>query len=349
MSTSKTFNAFKDAFLGMVDQDVTTERVREAAAYLAAPKNKASIKDRAEFTAMLAHPAFKAPDRVAEVYDAAVEGWSGRPIEASAIVPEGLNALPTDPALWDTYLAIVQDAVAGRLDALSITQRTAEMSGMTTSDFTDRLITAVNKYPGVTEAAKQALPNLITMDQLAAQPAGSLAREFHDLIVDNKFDLEVLDRDELGLSDLPTPLAYLNTRILQAHDLWHIVAGYDTTSLHEVAISAFQLAQFGHSYSAQFLPIPFGAASVGPRSGFKVVADTVFEAWRHGRETQPFMLIDWESEWNSSTESIRKSFDIQPYNSPYRADLIEKTEPLIKAIKMVTAPFRMIAQPFQRA
>ncbi len=349
MAMSRSFGVFRDTFLREIDQPVSTEDVRNAAAHLALPGTKAGVEDRARLTAMLAHPAYLAPERVAEIYDAAAEGWSGRPIDASAISSENQPTLSAPDDLWETYLGIVEDAIAGRLDALSITQRTADMTGLMTTDFTERLISAVNLYPGVIEAAQQPLPNMITMDQLAAQPQGSLAREFHDLIVDNKFDLEVLDRDELGLSDLPTPLAYLNTRILQAHDLWHIVAGYETTSLHEVAISAFQLAQFGHSYSAQFLPIPFGAATVGAQSGFKVVADTVFSAWRHGRETHPMMLINWESEWNQSTQDIRKSFSIDPYDSPYRPDLIEKTAPLLKVARIITAPIRLIMQPFQRA
>ncbi len=52
----------------------------------------------------------------------------------------------------------------------------------------------------------------------------------------------MLDRDAPSLRDLPAPLNYLNARILQVHDLWHLVGGYQTTGLHEIAISAFHLA-----------------------------------------------------------------------------------------------------------
>ena len=345
---SKTFQIFADSFLRHIDRPVSVDLVRDTAARLALPKTKSSIEDRAQFTAMLAQPAFLAPENLAGIYDAATEGWEGAPIEAAPIESETLHLLGAKDGLWGTYLSIVEDAVAGKLDALSITQRTAEMTGLMSPEFTERLIAAVCSYPGVQTASAKPLPNVITMEQLASQPQGSLAREFHDLIVDNKFDLEVLDRHELGLSDLPSPLGYLNTQILRSHDLWHIIAGYETTALHEVAISGFQLAQFGHSYSAQFLPIPFGATALGPRKGFRIVADTVFAAWRHGRETSPLMLIDWEDEWNRSAADIRQTFDIQLYNSPYRPDLIEKTEPLIKAVRLITAPFRLMAQPFQR-
>ena len=346
---SKNFQTFTDSFLQQVGRAVTADDVGDMAARLASSKTKSSLKERAQFTAMLAQPAFLAPECLPSFYDAATEGWEGKPVEADPIRAEDFGLLEAPDSLWETYLSIVSDAVAGKLDALSITQRTAEMTGLTGREFSARLIAAVGAYPGVQDASKKPLPGLITMEQLASEPPGSLAREFHDLILDNKFDLEVLDRDDLGLSALPAPLAFLNTRILQSHDLWHIIAGYETTALHEVAISAFQLAQFGHSYSAQFLPIPFGAAALGPRKGFRIVADTVFSAWRHGRETPPLMLIDWEEEWGRPAADLRDAFDIEPYDSPYRPDLIEKTEPLIKAIRLVTAPFRAIAGSFQRA
>ena len=321
---SKKLRTFANSFREHVDVAVSTEAVRGMAARLASPNTKSSIQERAQFTAILAQPAFLAPERLASIYDAAAEGWGGTPIEAAPILSKHQNLLEAPAGLWDTYLSIVEDAVAGKLDALSITQRTAEMTGLMTPAFIERLIMAVSAYPGVTRVSAKPLPNLITMEQLASQPRGSLAREFHDLIADNKFDLEVLDRDELGLGDLPSPLGYLNTQILRSHDLWHIIAGYDTTALHEVAISGFQLAQFGHSYSAQFLPIPFGAAALGSQKGFRIVADTVFSAWRHGRETPPLMLIDWEDEWGRPAADIRQTFDIQLYVSPYRPDLIEK-------------------------
>lgn len=347
--TDMPHNQFEDLFLTTVEAAPALDSVRAIAAKLKAAKKKATTEDRAQFTAMLANAAFLAPDRVAEIYDAATEGWEGRPINSAPINSEPTPSLKAPSELWPAYFDLVRDAAAGALDALSITSRTADLGGMMSDAFNQRLIQASYAYPGVRTAAERPLPDMITLDTLAAEPEGSLARQFHDLIVANKFDLEVLDRDEIGLHTLPKPLDYLNTRMLQAHDLWHIVAGYDTTALHEIALSAFQMAQFGHNYSAHFLAVVFGAASSGPASGFVVAADTVFSAWRHGRETAPFLLIDWESEWGRSADDIRHAFEITPYQSPYRADLIERTAPLVKLIHTITAPFSFASRVLRRA
>ena len=42
-----------------------------------------------------------------------------------------------------------------------------------------------------------------------------------------------------------------NRRILQLHDVWHLFAGFGFTAQGEVAISGFQLAQFGQNYSTR--------------------------------------------------------------------------------------------------
>jgi ubiquinone biosynthesis protein Coq4 len=176
----------------------------------------------------------------------------------------------------------------------------------------------------VTEAAKAGFPARTRLADLAACPAGSLGEEFHRLIVDNNFDLEVLDRDALGLTDLTPPLDYLNGRMLQAHDLWHIVAGYRTTALHEVAISGFQMAQFGHNYSAMFLAVAATAAAVRDTAFFAMLMDTILTAWAHGRQTPPMLLIPWERVWDQPTEAIRSRFGVTPYATPYPADIFEQ-------------------------
>ena len=107
-------------------------------------------------------------------------------------------------------------------------------------------------------------------------------------------DAEVLDRNAIMLGELPPALRYLNTRILQMHDVWHLVGGYTTDAMHEVAISAFQLAQFGHNYSSMFLAAAGRMAHEHNAAGFGIFFQTVAEAWLHGRENPSFMAIEWE-------------------------------------------------------
>lgn len=322
------------SFRANVENPVDGETIRSLAAGLKASGNKASSQDRAALAAALAHAAFLAPDRVGETYDLVTEAWLGRAIDADPVGSLSRKSEPSPAGLWDEFWAIVEDAADGKLDALAITERTAGLGGQMPDTFVTRVADMSHTYRGVSDASRNEMPTKIDLETLGQQPPGSIGAVFHQLIVDNKFDLEVLDRTEIGLAALPSPLDYLNTRILQAHDLWHITAGYETTTLHEIAISAFQMAQFGHNYSAQFLAIVAAVGAISPASGYPVLMDTITTSWAHGRETYPMMLIPWEQVWHKSADDIRGQYGIKEYERPYRADLIEKTAPIAKFLRL---------------
>nr|WP_321361675.1 Coq4 family protein [uncultured Hyphomonas sp.] len=327
----------KARFLRRVEKPVSREELKRLARSCRSAGNRAAAEERMDIAAALAHAAFLAPDRTAETYDAVSEGWTGNAVKAAPVEPFDRAPEPVPPGLWDEYWGIVEDGLAGKLDALAITQRTAALGKYFSDEATARIAEMAHLFEGVSQAAERDMPDLILLSTLAACPQGSLGREFHDLIVDNKFDLEVLDRTEISVHALPQPLAYLNTRMLQAHDLWHITAGYETTALHEIAISAFQMAQFGHNYSAQFLSITAVISALSPPRGYPILMDTVTSAWIHGRETPSMILIPWEEVWDQPVETIRKTYGIRPYDPKYPADLIEQSRTLTGGLGMFAA------------
>lgn len=329
----------KRAFVDHVAQPISLDRIEQLTGDLRAAGGKASTRDRIELAAVLAHAAFLAPDHVADLYDRVSETWLNKQISADRIATLDRPNETAPEGLWIEFWRAVEDAADGKLDALAITERTAALGGAMPASFVERVAAMSHTYPGISEAANAKMPQKIDLNDLASQPDGSIGAEFHELIVSNKFDLEVLDRNEIGLAALPPPLDFLNTRILQSHDLWHITAGYETTALHEIALSAFQMAQFGHNYSAQFLSIVAAVGAISPASGYKVLMDTITTSWVHGRETYPMMLIPWENVWQKSAEEIRSEYGILPYNRPYRADLIERTAPIANILRKLNAFF----------
>jgi ubiquinone biosynthesis protein Coq4 len=297
----------------------------EASAALLKAEPMTERPERLVLPAALAFAALSAPDAVTEVYDAAARGWLGRAVEGPRIARFRRAPEPVPQELWSDFWALSDDAREGRLtDAGAITARTAALGGHTQASFRARVAEAAYLWPGVAEAASRGFPDKLDVQALACCPQGSIGHALYRLIVDNRFDLEVLDRDALGLRHLPKPLDYLNVRMLQTHDLWHILAGYQTTALHEIAISAFQMAQFGHSYSAMFLSVVSAIGHQGERAGLPVLYETIFQAYAHGRETPPLMDIDWESHWHTQVPELRAAFGVTPFVSPFPADLFEQ-------------------------
>lgn len=267
-----------------------------------------------------------APEELVECYDAVAAGWYGG-IDVPPLHLGGDRAAPAAASageeFWAAFWELVLDPSTGS-DAGDITQRTAALSGVCPDSFRERLAEVAMRYPGVADAVAAGDPVPFTLPQLAACPPGSLGATFHDLIVGNGFDLEVLDRETLALAALPVPLGYLNSRILQCHDLWHLVAGFDTTILHEVAISGFQLGQFGHHYSSMFLGVTASKVALTQPLGVGIVFETILSGWVHGRRTPPLLPVPWEEIWDLPVEDVRDRLGVQPYVRPVPADLIEQ-------------------------
>ena len=294
---------------------------RALTARLKAGANRADLKALA---ALWLHAATAAPERIVGFYDAAAEGWLGAPVAGPAVRFAEIAPPEQIPqAFWDGLWDLLQQSEQ-KLGAVNLTTRTAALTGLISPNIEARVAKAAIAYRGVPAAVAQGVPRRFTLAELAKPPAGSLARDFHDLIVDNGFDLEVLDRDTLGLEKLPPTLAYLNARILLCHDLWHLVGGYAQTALHEVAISGFQLGQFGHHYSSMFLGMVLARVAFERPEGGPLMLDTILNAWAHGRTTPPLLGVDWPSEWGRPLAEVRTRLGVSAFVSPYPADLFEQ-------------------------
>lgn len=292
------------------------------AAAVAAAK-RGDSEGRLQLTAAMAWIAYSCPDACEAVCDNIASAWLGSgPIPQ---VPTGLPEAPLEDSFWSAFWAVVDGHDDG-YDALTITVAVASLAGAVHPKMGELAEHQARHHRGSAEAVKNPIPDRTDIDALAECPPGSLGRSLYNMIVENGYDPEVLDRDAIALSQLPHSLHYLNARILQMHDVWHLVAGYETTSSNEIAISAFQLAQFGHNYSSMFLAAVMAISTFKEPRGFTILMQIICEAWQHGRQSPAMMNIEWEKEWNNSLESIRSAHKIPTYKSIFPADLLESIE-----------------------
>ena len=284
------------------------------------PAMQGNAQAQQQISGALLWTAFASPAAVTAIYDAIAAGNLG---EQPTATRNDFEQSAVPETFWATFTETLEGPEEG-YDATSITVAVAALGGCVAEEFAHLAEMAAQHHPGSNDAANQTIPELIDVPKLAQLPDGSLGNELYRMLVDNNFDAEVLDREVIGLANLSPALRYLNTRILQMHDVWHLAAGYQTTSLHEIAISAFQLAQFGHNYSSMFLATVVTMSSCKTPAGFGLLMQNISEAWRHGRAAPPLMEIDWESEWHQKTEDIRMRHGIEPFKGSFPPDLLEQ-------------------------
>lgn len=270
--------------------------------------------------AALVWVAFSCPDAIEPIYDVIAWAWLGSgPFPE---IPPELPEAPLEASFWDAFFSAVDDAEQG-YDAASITARVAALGGAVHPSFQQISENCARRHPGAAAALTNPVPGRTDLHELGACAENTLGKTLYRMIVNEGYDLEVLDREAIALGALPHSLRYLNTRILQMHDVWHLIAGYETSASHEIAISAFQLAQFGHNYSAMFLATITTISCTLQPAGFEILMQLIAEGWRHGRQTPPLMDIHWEAEWNNSIEAIREAYAIPTLQSTLPANLFE--------------------------
>jgi ubiquinone biosynthesis protein Coq4 len=265
---------------------------------------------------LLARVAWVEPHETIPVYDDMASRWLDGTFMRFDGPPVGdatLARLSTPGALPEALPALLWALAEDGIDGATVTQRIAAFGSAYGPAHRDACAAAMEAHAGWQElTAKTPMPRT-RLDDVAACAPGTLGHAFHRLIVDNGFDIEVLDPDSVvGYHPVVDPTS---RRILQTHEIWHLVAGYSTSALHEVAISGFQLAQFGHGYSRDFLATSFTVTATTLPVLSPVVLQATLEGWRHGRRTPPMMLVDWHTLWDAPLDAIRARHGVEPFVS----------------------------------
>ncbi len=223
---------------------------------------------------------------------------------ARALAAPARLAPELPPALWALIEGGVDEQITPRVAALGAAHPVA---------LRDACARAMRQHPGVDEFRRRPPMARLTMEHLTRRASGSLGETLHRLIVDNGYDLDVLDPETVKgyHPELDDPNRY----ILQTHEIWHLVAGYSTSPGHEVAISGFQLGQFGHPYSRDFLAAIVALTTFTAPATACFVLQLALEGWRHGRQSPPLTLVDWHRSLDDSLAAIRAREGIAPYQS----------------------------------
>jgi len=248
-------------------------------------------------------------DRLAELYlDGVPMAFTSRELGddvARRLATPARLAPELPPYLW----ALLE----GGVDPEQIMARVAALGAAHPVALRDACARAMHQHPGVDEFRRRPPMPRLTMEHLTARAAGTLGETLHRLIVDNGYDLDVLDPETVKgyHPELDDPNRY----ILQTHEIWHLVAGYSTSPGHEVAISGFQLGQFGHPYSRDFLAAAMALTTFTSPVTACFFLQLALEGWRHGRQSPPLTLVDWHRSLDDSLPAIRAREGIAPYQS----------------------------------
>lgn len=179
--------------------------------------------------------------------------------------------------------------------------------------------------PGAAELFEERyLADPITMGDLEACGPGTLGESFRHFIVDNGLEVNLARNyqdfnEELSqagtLDRLPDELSYLAVRGFQVHDYLHVLTGFSSKPLGELAQSAFHFAQLQFPYNAFRIAVTTAhAAFVNPALSVDVM-DALMAGWQLGRTCENIQFVRWEEELHTPLDTLRDKagIDVSTY------------------------------------
>jgi len=142
---------------------------------------------------------------------------------------------------------------------------------------------------------------------LAAMPEGTLGRAYFELTERAKISAQgIVDASmATGEAEEETDpdLQWVGERMRDSHDLWHVVTGYQTDVIGELALLAFTLAQAPHLGIG--LIVGFGYLQ-----RFAPVNEHIRKGYRRGRRAAWFPAVEWEALLDQPLEVVRARLGI---------------------------------------
>ncbi len=144
----------------------------------------------------------------------------------------------------------------------------------------------------------------VDYEALGRLPADTLGGAFARHLSDRGLSTDIFKAPP----GVPAPIAYMAQRLRQCHDIWHVLAGYDTTVDDELALLAF-------SYGQSQMPGPAVLAVVGAlrfTPKFPKAIPKVWEGFQRGKAARSLITVRWEDMWATPLAEVRERYGIRP-------------------------------------
>ena len=152
------------------------------------------------------------------------------------------------------------------------------------------------------------IPPAHDLAQLAEMPEGSLGQVYAAAMARLGYDPNL----HAGME--PTSDAvYVELRLSQTHDLWHVVTGFDTTVVGEIGLQAFHLTQFPYPLAAALTAQSLLSTTVFEPDQLPPLVEAIRVGLQMGLEARPLFAQRWEEGWERPLQQWREELQLRPF------------------------------------
>jgi ubiquinone biosynthesis protein COQ4 len=151
------------------------------------------------------------------------------------------------------------------------------------------------------------IPPAHDLDQLLTYPQESLGYIYAKTLTEKAFDPNL----HLGMK-AESDAQYVELRLSQTHDIWHIVTGFDTTEIGEIGLQAFHLPQFPYPLATMLIANSLMSSTLLAPEVLPKLLESIALGWQMGKTAKSLFAQKWEEAWEKPLTQWQMELNIHP-------------------------------------
>jgi ubiquinone biosynthesis protein Coq4 len=105
---------------------------------------------------------------------------------------------------------------------------------------------------------------------------------------------------------------YIELRLSQTHDLWHIITGFDTSLVDEIGLQAFHLPQFPYPLATMLVANSLISTTLKEPELLPQLLAAIVQGFQMGQTAKLLFAQKWEEGWEKPLTQWQSELNIQP-------------------------------------
>jgi ubiquinone biosynthesis protein COQ4 len=131
------------------------------------------------------------------------------------------------------------------------------------------------------------------LDKLLQYPSNSLGHIYATRMKQQNFD-----PDLYSYLKIDSDASYVEARLGQTHDIWHVVTGFDVSSIGEIGLQAFHLPQFPYPLATMLIANALVSSTLLAPDELPKLVQAIAQGLEMGRVAKPLFAQRWEEAWD---------------------------------------------------
>jgi ubiquinone biosynthesis protein COQ4 len=150
-------------------------------------------------------------------------------------------------------------------------------------------------------------PSAHNLDKLLTHPQDSLGHIYAAALKKTGFDPNL----HAGMT-VESDGRYVELRLSQTHDLWHVVTGFDTSEIGEIGLQAFHLSQFPYPLATMLVANSLMSSTLLTPAELPKLLGAISLGLQMGKAAKSLFAQKWEEAWEKPLSQWQAELNIQP-------------------------------------